>query len=111
MPQIKRREVTVKLPSEYEGFEVTAWVNAPAKLWAALADEDQTVVMDAVSQIVLAHNDWRDFDGEPYPPADDPEFWQEIPTELAACVLMAVRQEMERLPNSLAPQRRRSRRG
>lgn len=108
--QIQRREAWAELPEEYAGFEVRVWINAPAKLWSALTGEDDDT-MAALKQLVLAHNGWLDFDGEPYPPASDEVFWEEIPTELAACILVATQQEMQKLPNSMAPQRRRSRRG
>lgn len=121
-PQIKRRETWVELPEEYEGFRFKMWVNAPARVWNELnppanddSDEDgaarEATAQAALRQIVLEHNGWRDFDGQPFPPADDAAFWEAIPTELAACVLMAARVEMGKLPNSMAPQRRRSRRG
>ena len=122
-PQIKRRETWVDLPDEYEGFKFKVWVNAPARVWNELnpatsdetSDEDaaarEATAQAALRQIVLEHNGWLDFDGQPFPPADDPAFWETIPTELAACVLVAARVEMGKLPNSIAPQKRRSRRG
>lgn len=131
-PQIKRRETWVDLPDEYEGFKFKVWVNAPARVWNELnpatsdeasdeASDEEAAAREAAAreataqaaprQIVLEHNGWRDFDGQPFPPADDPAFWEAIPTELAACVLVAARVEMGKLPNSIAPQRRRSRRG
>lgn len=110
-PQIRRRETWVPLPGEYEGFEVRVWVNAPTRLWNQLSEGDEQDALDALQEIVLEHNGWRDFEGEPYPPAGEPAFWEEIPTELAAVVLAAAQAEIQRLPNSMAPQRRRSRRG
>ena len=120
-PQIKRRESWVELPDEYEGFKFKMWVNAPARIWRDLdpsaqngsdeAEAREGIAQAALRLIVLEHNGWRDFDGELFPPADDPAFWEAIPTELGACVLVAARVEMGKLPNSMAPQRRRSRRG
>ncbi len=110
-PQIKRREATIKLPEEYEGFEVTAWVNAPAKLWNNLTSNEETLAREAMSKLVISHNGWLDFEGQPYPPANTPAFWEEIPTELAATILVALQVEMQKLPNSIAPQNRRSKRG
>lgn len=107
MPQIKKRITEVDLPPEYEGFKVKIWVNAPTKLWAALNGGNEAVMRESLGQIVVEHNNWLDFDCKPYPPASDPAFWDEIPTELAACILVAAQTEMQRLPNSIAPQRRR----
>lgn len=110
-PKIQRRERWVELPDEYEGFKFRVWVNAPTKLWTAIGrageggNEEQ--VVDALKQIVLEHNGWLDFDGQPYPPANTSEFWEEVPTELAACVIAATQAEQTKLPNSLAPKRRR----
>ena len=110
-PRIKRREVWLTLPPEYEGFEIKVWLNAPTRIWAALDTGDETEIREALGQLVLEHNGWIDFEGKIYPPADTSQFWQEIPTELAACVITLAQAEMQRLPNSLAPQRRRSKRG
>ena len=107
MPQIKRREKWIELPEEYEGFEVRVWVNAPAKLWSELQTGNEERARAALSQIVLEHNNWLDFDGEPFPAANEPDFWEAIPTELAALILVAVQQEIQSLPNSIAPRRRR----
>lgn len=110
-PRISRREVWIALPKEYEGFEIKVWVNAPTRIWVALDSGDETEIREALGQLIIEHNGWLDFDGKLYPPAGKAEFWDEIPTELAACVLALAQQEMQRLPNSLAPQRRRSKRG
>lgn len=110
-PQIKRREAWVALPAEYDGFEVKVWLNAPSRLWTALGGGDEADTKEALTTLVMEHNGWLDYDGNEYPPANTPEFWDEIPTELAACVLVAAQAEMQRLPNSMAPVRRRSGRG
>lgn len=112
-PQIRRRERWVALPEEYEGFEFQVWVNAPARLWttAVSPETDEAERIDALSKIVIGHNNWLDYDGRPFPSPSEAKFWEEIPTELAACVIASVQNEMARLPNSLAPQQRRSGRG
>lgn len=110
-PRIRRRETWVPLPGEYDGFEVRVWVNAPSRLWNQLTEGDEQDALDALQEIVLEHNGWLDFEGEPYPPASDPAFWEAIPTELAAVVLAAAQQEIQRLPNSMRPRRGNSRRG
>jgi hypothetical protein len=110
-PQIKRRETWVELPGDYAGFKFRLWVNAPARIWNDLNSDTEEAALAALQQLILEHNGWRDFDGEPYPPANESAFWEAIPTELAACILVASQSEMQKLPNSIAPQRRRSRRG
>lgn len=112
-PQVQRREAWVDLPEEYAGFKVQVWVNAPTKLFMALRGEDMTEeqLQETASKLVLAHNGWRDFDGNEYPPPSEEAFWVEIPTELAACVFALLQAESFKLPNSLAPKSRRSRRG
>lgn len=109
MPAIKRRTKTVRLPDEYEGFECEIWVNPPARLWTAVTSTETTEVekIEALGQIVLSHNGWQDFDGNEYPAPNTPEFWEAIPTELAACVLALAQREMMQLPNSIAPRGRR----
>lgn len=116
-PRVQRREVWVDLPSEYAGFRARIWVNAPGHLYSALLsgpstsgeneDTKETKAQDAASKIVLEHNGWLDFDGEPYPPASDPNFWEAIPAELTAVLLIVVRLEMAKLPNSMVPKKRR----
>lgn len=110
-PRVQRREKWIELPGDYAGFQFKVWVNAPTKLWTEigkLADsEAQHEPMTALKKIVLEHNGWLDFDGNPYPPATETAFWEEIPTELAGCVIIATQAEMGKLPNSLAPKRRR----
>ena len=110
-PRIQRRETWIDLPEEYAGFRVKIWVNSPSKLWADLGSGDEERAQAAAEKLVLEHNGWLDFDGDPYPPPSLPEFWDEIPTELAACVLAAAQAEIQKLPNSIAPRRRRSKRG
>lgn len=110
-PQIKRREAWVELPQEYEGFKFRVWLNAPTRLWNDLNNGDEATALESLKQLVLEHNGWLDFEGQPYPPPDTGDFWEQIPTELAACILTAAQTEMQKLPNSMAPQRRRSRRG
>lgn len=110
-PQIKRRETWVELPSEYEGFKFRVWLNAPTRIWAELTADNEKASLGALQQLVLEHNGWLDFDGQPYPPAEVEKFWEEIPTELAACILIALQAEMQKLPNSIAPQSRRLKRG
>lgn len=110
-PQIQRREKWVELPDEYAGFKAKVWVNAPTKLWTDLNSGEEEKALEAAQKLVLEHNGWLDFDGVPYPETSRGEFWELIPTELAACVLAAIQAEVQKLPNSMVPRNRRSRRG
>lgn len=107
--RLSRREVWIKLPGEYEGFEIKVWANAPAKLWQSIrgGEENQDEALAALSEIMLEHNGWEGFDGEPLPPPSDKEFWEAIPTELAAAIMIVANEEAMTLPNSLAPTKRR----
>ena len=102
-----RREAWVDLPKEYPGFRFKMWVNAPQRLWNDVTGGGDEVGKAALSKIVLEHNGWVDSDGAPYPALPDPEFWEAIPTELLAVMLTMAQLEMMKLPNSLAPKRRR----
>ncbi len=110
-PQIQRRVKWVDLPEEYAGFQAQVWVNAPTRLWTELNSGEEEKALGAAQKLVLAHNGWLDFDGVPYPAPSAVEFWNEIPTELAACVLAAIQAEVQKLPNSMVPKPRRSKRG
>lgn len=110
-PQIQRREKWIDLPEEYAGFRIKVWLNAPTKVWMGLTNKKEKKAQEAAKQIVLEHNGWLDFDGEPYPPPSEEAFWEDIPTELAASVFAAANAEMSDLPNSIATRKRRSRRG
>jgi hypothetical protein len=107
-PRVQRREKWLDMPTEYEGFQVRVWLNPPAWLWHQFMRVDGGAErLAAASKIVLEHNGWLDIEGKPYPPPDMPEFWAEIPTELAACIMRAILLEQQNLPNSLAPMKRR----
>ncbi|NJN53281.1 MAG: hypothetical protein HC804_00110 [Anaerolineae bacterium] len=112
-PRVQRREKWIELPGDYAGFQFKVWVNAPTKLWTMIGKlatdeaENSSEGMEGLKQIILEHNGWRDFDDNPYPPASETAFWEEIPTELAGCIIIATQTEMGKLPNSLAPKKRR----
>lgn len=113
-PQIPRRETWVDLPEEYPGFRVLVWVNAPARLWNPVNNPNPVSnqqIEAALRQICLEHNGWLDFEGQPYPPPTETEFWQLIPTELAASMIEVARVASRQLPNSLALKRRKLRSG
>jgi hypothetical protein len=106
-PRVVRREEWVELPKEYAGFKFRLWVNAPTRLWNDVTSGDEERGRAALAKIVLEHNGWCDFDGAVYPPTTAPEFWEAIPTELLAVMLVVSQAEMGKLPNSLAPRKRR----
>jgi hypothetical protein len=107
-PQIAQRFAWADLPQDaYPGFRVQIWTNFPPRLGREIASGDQEQIAGALSQIVVAHNGWIDFDGEPYPPASDPQFWNAIPNELAAVVINLVGIEIPKLAASLAATTRR----
>lgn len=92
-PRIQRRTKWVAIdPEGYPGFEVELWLNAPAGALAPILsdDADEETRRAAISRIVLGHNGWLDYDGEPYPPTTEPAFWDAVPTETAALVLVAL---------------------
>lgn len=107
-PQVRRREAWIELPGDYEGFRYRAWVNHPHSLimQAKYAANDALQTL-AFCQIVLEHNGWRNEDGDEYPPANTPEFWEQIPDELAGAVILGVEQEKEKLPNLMRQLNRR----
>ena len=105
-PQIQRREKWVDVP-EYEGFKVKLWLNAPQKHWNDLGGKDPKAVTKAFGTLIIEHNGWRDYDGEAYPPAGTPAFFEAIPTELAFTLIAMASKELQALPSSLAPTRRR----
>lgn len=110
-PRIQRREGWVDLPAEYPGFKFRMWINAPQQLWLDVWSSDGVRAEAALSQIVLEHNGWLDFDGKPYPQLPDPVFWVQAPTELVSLMLIVAQNEIAKLPNSQAPKSRRFGRG
>ena len=111
-PRMPRRTLWVDLPEKapdgsdaYPGFKVRVWVNFPARfaeqLKVGTAEEKAAVLR----RIVLEHNGWCDDEGTPFAPADDPAFYEQIPTELAVLIVVAIQEAMVRFPNSLLPTR------
>lgn len=98
-PQIPRREVWLALPGEYSDFRVKVWRNFPQRLKADLRSGDPATVLAAMTRIVVEHNDWRDDEGAPYPPASEPAFWEAIPDELAMIIGNALMEEVKKLPS------------
>lgn len=105
--RIPRREKWLALPEEYPGLQVRVWVNCPYRELRGMDSGDPEEMKAALLKIVLEHNGWCDQDGQPFPPASDPAFWEDIPTELAATVIALVQAEAKQLPNSILSPRRR----
>jgi len=104
-PRVRRREVWADLPSEaaesYPDFRMKLWANFKRSLLDEINSGDNDRVSAALCRIVLEHNGWYDEDGQPYPPASTAAFWDAIPTELAALIVIVIQREATRLPNSL----------
>lgn len=102
-PRAPRREVEVAIDG-YPGYTAWVWSNYPRRLAAALNDAaDEAAITGVLRQLVVAHNGWCDTEGEPYPPADDPGFYEAIPLELAVLLLRAINQAPSLYPQSLSP--------
>lgn len=106
-PRVQRREAWVNLPDAYAGFRMRIWVNAPSRIWDQISSEERATIVNGLQAVILEHNGWLDFDGEPYPPPSAPSFWDAIPTELLGVMITAAQIELGKLPKSMAPQRRR----
>jgi len=94
--RLPRRVVTTALPEPYHEFSITAWVNFPRSVALDLRSRDQERTGSALRQVILAH-DLVDEDGEPYPLADDPAFWEVISDDLGAAIVLAALAQIGRL--------------
>lgn len=106
-PRLPRlvREVEIE-PELYPGFRATLWVNFTRRVAQGIESGDQETAAEALRQIVVSHNGWCDEDGTPFPDAQAPDFYDAIPTHLAACLVAAIRRAVTALPNSQPPTRR-----
>ena len=100
-PRIPRRKEWIELPEEYPGFKVLVWTNYPRRLNDELSSGDQDRMRAALLQIVLEHNNWCGEDGQPFPPANEAAFWDVIPDELAASVIVLLTLQVGKLATSL----------
>ncbi len=104
-PQVRKRLEWTDLPDEaqesYPGFRVRIWANYRRSLTAEIGSGDADRLRAALVQIIVEHNGWLNDEGQPYSPASDPRFWDEIPDELAAVLIVLVRRASTKLPNSL----------
>jgi hypothetical protein len=112
---------------DYPGYRVKLWVNYPRHLKSAfepldpdevesLEGEDlerfiaerKAKVEEALAAIVLEHNGWPDEAGNVLPPPQAAGFWDAIPDQhLANVVLRLAVNAPSQLPNSRQPTRRR----
>lgn len=100
-PRLPRREVWFELPPEYPEFRVKVWVNYPRRMNDELVTGDPERIVGVLRQIVLEHNGWRDVDGTPFPSPTTAQFWDTIPDELAAAVIVMLREQVGKLASSL----------
>lgn len=97
MRRMGKRIVEINLgetDAAYEGQLVTAWVNFPSDYLTRrrpgdedLTDEQQ--IRKALG-VVIQSVDFVDYDGQPYPPMDDPDFWAQMPNDMFAAILQAI---------------------
>lgn len=123
-----RRETTIAMPGDYgdAGMRLKIWANYPHKLANQIQQGDEDEIALALSQIVLAHNDWCDENGveltqlqpAPFGAATDSleaenakraflKWWDEIPQELALAVSQAIGLEVGKLSVAVREKRRR----
>jgi hypothetical protein len=107
-PRMPKRTLWVALPERtpggevaYPGFKVRVWVNFPARFAEQLKSGTEEEKSETLRRIVVAHNGWLDDEGEPFPPADSPDFYKQLPQELATLILYSIMEAMQSFPNSL----------
>jgi hypothetical protein len=93
---LPRRVRQIALPEPYDDFTVTAWMNAPKELWREVNSGEEARILPALMQLVTDH-DLVDFDGNPYPPASERAFWDEINNDLGAFIIQAVAGQIGKL--------------
>ena len=74
---------------------------------AAVVARNEEHIQKALRSLIIAHNGWLNFDGEPFPDAQDDLFYEEIPTELIVCMLAAAQEAQKKLGRSMMNTRRR----
>lgn len=107
-PRVIRRVVWLPLNDAecYPGFEIKAWLN-PSHMQRRLGDvASGDRASEFIKLVVLEHNGWVDEDGEPYPPANEPAFWDAIPMHLAVRTITVVNEALTSLPNSISAAKR-----
>lgn len=90
---LPKRVITFPLPEPYQDFSITAWINFPQSVGEDLRSGDIERGRVALMQIVRGH-DLVDYDGVPYPPADDPKFWDAIPNDVGGMIVTAINSQV-----------------
>lgn len=99
-PQVKKTR-WVAIP-EYEGWAIRMWTNFPTRVFVDMGEAKTSEDMAAIlGKVLLEHNNWKDDEGMPYPPPSEAGFYEQLPPELLAILMVVVKEEAVRLPNSL----------
>lgn len=105
-PRVMRREVWVDIDeAAYPGFKAKLWVNFPRRVIEDVRSGNPDLQLAALSQMVVAHNGWVNYDGQQFPPSDEPAFWDVIPDEILTVLIVLVIREAGKL-GALVRQRR-----
>ena len=100
-PRMPRHEAWLAVPS-YPGYEVLGWTNPSQRTILDLDSRDPARTLPAIRALLVAcrtvtpdqtFDYWFDADGEPFPQASEPDFIEEIPTELLSMAIRVVRYE------------------
>jgi hypothetical protein len=81
------RVATFALNAPYEYVQITALINWDKRPLRRAKTEEQRLA--ALAPIVRGHN-LVDLAGEPYPPGDSPDFWLDIPDDVAKVILESI---------------------
>lgn len=102
-PRLPRREEWLDLPEDaYPGFKVKVWVNYPRRFNDDLTSRDSARMRAMLMQVILEHNGWCDSDGVPLAQPGEPKFWDDVPDELAAAVIVLLQEQVGKLASSLS---------
>ena len=88
-------------PDLYPGFKLKVWANHPHVLMEQVWSGEGTKSFEALKLLAPEHNGWRDWEGNPMPPADTVEFWNDMPTQLFRLCIQAIEDARHVLPNLL----------
>lgn len=102
-PRAVRRimEVDIADQESYPGFRIAVHQNFSQRTLKDIQSGDPDVALKALRGLVVSHNGWRDFDGTPYPPPDDPAFWEgdrAVTADLLACIVDAITEAINASP-------------
>lgn len=100
-PRLPKRQVWRDLPEDYAGFRAQFWANHPPEVFDGVDTNTIEGWRGVFEKVITAHNNWRDENGEPYPPATDPTFIRRIPTELVEVLIVIYGEARSALPNLL----------